>query len=194
MRQAIATLALTIACVLAVAGCDNAHVNAETTTTQTIVPRPLVERELAGLLLSVEQVNAAMGATAMAVTHDQDSMSDNSATMAPAECLAIDGPAEATVYADSGAWAGRDQSLNDGDKFAHYLKQSVVLFPTTEKASAFFDASAHQWPECRQYTHLESGTNWSVGQTSQVNGVLSTITTEQDAAAPGWACGRALAL
>ena len=53
MRQAIATLALTIACVLAVAGCDNAHVNAETTTTQTIVPRPLVERELAGLLLSV---------------------------------------------------------------------------------------------------------------------------------------------
>jgi hypothetical protein len=194
MRQAMATLAVAICCVLAVAGCDNAKVNADPTTTQTMIPRPLVERELAGLLLSPEQVNAAMGATAMAVTHNQTSMSDNSATMAPAECLAIDGTAEAVVYADSGSWAERDESLNDGDTFAHYLKQAVVLFPTTEKARAFLDASAHHWPACRQYTHLQSGTNWTVGQISEVNDALSTTTTEQDAAAPGWGCGRALAL
>ena len=194
MRQAIAALAVTFTCVLAVAGCENAKVNAETTTRETIIPRPLVERELAGLLLSADQVNAAMGATAMAVVHDQTSMSDNSATMAPAECLAIDGAAEAAVYADSGSWADRDQSLNDGDKFAHYLKQAVVLFPTTEKAGTFFEASAQQWPACREYTHLQSGTKWSVGQISNANGALSTTSTEQDAAAPGWGCGRALAL
>jgi hypothetical protein len=173
MRQAIATLAVAITCVLVVAGCNNAKVNAQTTTTHTMIPRPLVERELAGLLLSAEQVNAAMGATAMAVTHNQTSMSDNSATMAPAECLAIDGAAEAVVYADSGSWAQRDQSLNDG---------------------AFVDASAQRWAACRQYTHLQSGTNWSVGHISDVNGALSTTTTEQDAAAPGWGCGRALVL
>lgn len=194
MRQAVVTLAVAVSCVLAVAGCDDATVNAETATTQTMIPRPLVERELAGLLLSPEQVNAAMGATVMAVTNNQTTMSDNSATMAPAECLAIDGPAEATVYADSGSWADRDESLNDGDKFAHYLKQAVVLFPTPEKAAAFSDASAHQWPACLQYTHIQSGTNWSVGQISNVNGTLSTTTTEQDAAAPGWGCGRALAV
>jgi hypothetical protein len=194
MRQAIATLAVAITCVLVVAGCNNAKVNAQTTTTHTMIPRPLVERELAGLLLSAEQVNAAMGATAMAVTHNQTSMSDNSATMAPAECLAIDGAAEAVVYADSGSWAQRDQSLNDGDKFAHYLKQAVVLFPTIENAGAFVDASAQRWAACRQYTHLQSGTNWSVGHISDVNGALSTTTTEQDAAAPGWGCGRALVL
>ena len=194
MRQVIATLAVTIACVVVVAGCDDAKVNADTMTTQTMIPRPLVERELADLLLSAEQVNAAMGASAMAVTNTQTSMSDNSASMEPAECLAIDGAAEAAVYADSGSWAERDQSLNDGDDFAHYLKQAVVLFPTVESAAAFVDASAQRWPACRQYTHLQSGTNWSVGPVSNADGALSAISTQQDAAAPGWGCGRALVL
>ena len=155
---------------------------------------PLVERELSGLLLRPDQTNAAMGATAMAVTHDQASMSDNSATMAPPECLALDGAAEATVYADSGSWAERDESLNDGDAFAHYLKQAVVLFPTPDKARAFVDASAQQWSACGEYTHLQSGTNWSAAPPSNANGALSTTTTEHDADATGWGCGRALAV
>ena len=121
-------------------------------------------------------------------------MSDNSATLAPAECLAIDGAAEAPVYADSGYWAERDQSLNDGDSFAHYVKQAVVLFPTVEKAGALFDASAKQWSACRQYTHTQSESQWSVGQISNANGTLSTTATQQNAGAPGWGCGRALAL
>ena len=194
MRQAITTLAVAVSCVLAVAGCDDATVSADSATTPTMIPRPLVERELAGLLLDPDQANAAMGATAMALTHDQNAMSDNSATMAPAECLALDGAAEATVYADSGSSADHDQTLNDGDQFTHYLKQAVVLFPTIDKADAFFEASAQEWPSCHQYSHLQSGTQWSVGQVSNASGVLSTIATEQDAAAPGWGCGRALAV
>jgi hypothetical protein len=114
--------------------------------------------------------------------------------MAPPECLAIDGAAEAPIYADSGFRAERDQSLNDGDNFAHYLKQAVVLFPLVEKAGAFFEASAQQWPACHQYTHLQSGSQWSVGQISNANGTLSTTATQQNASAPGWGCGRALAL
>ena len=146
MRQPTAALAVAVICVL-IAGCGSTKGNAgSTTTTRSMIPRPLVERELAGLLLSPEQVNVAMGATAMTVTNTQTSMSDNSATMAPQECLAIDGAAEATVYANSGFRAERDQSLNDGDNFTHYLKQAVVLFPVAEKAGAFFDASAQQWP------------------------------------------------
>jgi len=193
MRQPIARLAVAAICVL-VAGCGNTVGNAEPTTTRSMIPRPLVERELVELLLSPDQVNAAMGATAMAVTNVQTSMSDNSATMAPPECLAIDGAAEATVYADSGFRAERDQSLNDGDHFTHYLKQAVVLFPLVEKAGAFLEASAQAWPACHQYTHLQSGSQWSVGQISNANGTLSTIATEQNASAPGWGCGRALAL
>ena len=166
MRQPSAPLAVAVICVL-VAGCGSTIGNAEsTTTTRSMIPRPLVERELDGLLLSPEQVNAAMGAAGMTVTNNQASMSDNSATMAPQECLAIDGAAEAPVYANSGFCAERDQSLNDGDNFKHYFKQAVVLFPLIEKASAFFDVSTHQWPACRQYTHTQSESQWSVGQIS----------------------------
>jgi hypothetical protein len=194
MRQPSAPLAVVVICVL-VAGCGSTVGNAEsTTTTRSMIPRPLVERELAGLLLSPEQVNTAMGTAAMTVTNNQASMSDNSATMAPQECLAIDGAAEAPVYANSGSWAERDESLNDGDNFTHYLKQAVVLFPTIEKAGAFFDASAQQWPACRQYTHTQSESQWSVGQISNANGTLSTTATQHNASALGWGCGRALAL
>src|SRR5258705_8100582 len=194
MRQPTAALAVAVICVL-IAGCASTIGNAEsTTTTRLMIPRPLVERELAGLLLSPEQVNAAMGATGMTVTNTQTSMSDNSATMAPQECLAIDGAAQAVVYADSGFLAERDQSLNDGDNFMHYLKQAVVLFPIVEKAGAFFDAFAQQWPACRQYTHTQSESQWSVGQISNANGTLSTTATQQNVGAPGWGCGRALAL
>lgn len=157
-----------------------------------MIPRPLVERELAGLLLSPEQAAATMGATALTVTESQTSMSDHSAIMAPPECLAIDGAAELQVYANSGYRAERDQSLNDGDDFKHYLKQSVVLFPYLEKAQEFFEASAEQWPACHQYTHTQSGSQWTVGEITNANGALSTVATQQDAAAPGWACGRAL--
>jgi PknH-like extracellular domain len=193
MRPPTAALAVAV-CVL-VAGCGSSIGNAESmTTTPSMIPRPLVQRELAGLLLSPEQVNAAMGATGMAVTSSQTSMSDNSATMAPQECLAIDGAAEATVYANSGFWAESDQSLNDGDNFKRYLKQAVVLFPIAEKAGAFFDASAQQWPACSQYAHTQSESQWSVGQISDANGTLSTTATQQNADASGWGCGRALRL
>lgn len=192
MRQAIALLGVAVVGAAALTGCDGAKVSAQTETARTMIPRPLVERELTGLLLSPDQVNSAMGATAMAVTHQQKDMSDNSASMAPAECLAIDGAAEAVVYAGSGFWAARDQSLNDGDAFTHYLKQAVVLFPTPEKAAAFVDASTRSWTACQDYTHVQSGTKWFAAQPTTAGGVLSTIATERDVAAPGWACGRAL--
>ena len=148
MHQPTAAVAVAVICVW-IAGCASTG-NAESPTpTPSMIPRPLVERELTGLLLNPDQVNAAMGTTGMAVTYQQTTMSDNGATMAPPECLVIDGAAEAPVYADSGYWAERDQSLNNGDKFTHYLKQAVVLFPSIETASAFFDASAERWGACR---------------------------------------------
>ena len=193
MRQPTAALAVAVIC-FSIVGCASTIGNAESpTTTRSMIPRPLVERELAGLLLNPEQVNVAMGTAGMAVTNQQTAMSDNSATMAPQECLAIDGAAEAPVYADSGYWAERDQSLNNGDNFTHYLKQAVVMFPTSEEAGAFFDASAERWPACRQYTHTQSESQWTVGQISNADGTQSVTATQQNASAAGWGCGRAMA-
>ena len=119
-----------------VAGCggSNQAGTNSTTTVTSLIPRPVVERELESLLLTPAQINPLMGATEMAVIRKHDAMSDDSATMKPIECLAIDGSAQAPVYANSGFTAVRDQALNDGNNFTHYAEQAVVLFPTTKQA------------------------------------------------------------
>ena len=195
MRQPIAAFAIAGICIL-IAGCGSgsnhgAKTSATKSTTTTTAP-PVTQDALDGLLLSPDQVNAAMGATGMAIAKTQNTMSNDSATMAPKECLAVDGSAQAQAYAGSGYTAERDQTIQEGDNFTHYVEQAVVLFPTANQANAFLTASAQQWQTCHQYTHLQTKTLWTVGPISNANGTLSTIATEQNAKAPGWACGRAL--
>ncbi|MDY6999872.1 MAG: sensor domain-containing protein [Actinomycetota bacterium] len=190
MRLSIAALAGI--CLLGT-GCASTISNAESATpTRTLIPRPLVERELTGLLLEPDEVAAVMGSPAMAVIESQTAMSDHSAFMAPPECLAIDGAAELQAYAGTDFRAARDQSLNNGNDFTHYAKQAVVLFPYLEKAGEFFDASVQQWPACHDYTHTQSGTQWSVTELTTTENTLTATAVQQDAAAPGWGCGRAL--
>jgi hypothetical protein len=179
-----------------VAGCgggNQAHQNSTTTVT-SLIPRPVVERELEPLLLTPAQINPLMGATGMAVIRKHDAMSDDSATMRPAECLSIDGSAQAQTYANSGFTGVRDQELNDGDSFNHYAEQAVVLFPTVKQAHVFFVTSALRWPACHQYVHTQSRTKWDVGEISDDNDVLSALSTQEQAKTGGWACGRALAV
>jgi len=179
-----------------VAGCGGANQasTSSTTTVASLIPRPVVERELDALLLTPAQINPLMGATGMAIIRKHDAMSDDSATMKPRECLAIDGSAQAKVYDNSGFTATSDQALNDGNSFTHYAEQAVVLFPTAKQAKVFFVASGLRWPACHEYTHTQSGTQWIVGPISDSNGALSTISTQQQARAGGWVCGRALAV
>jgi len=196
MRHFGAALAVAGICILTV-GCgggsnQGAKTSITRSTTTTMTAPPLADTALPGLLLSPDDANAAMGATGMIVTKTHFAMSDDSATMQPKECLAIDGSAQAQAYADSGYTAERDETLQEGDNFIHYVDQAVVLFPSAKQAGAFFTASAQQWPVCRQYTHTQSGSLWAVGPTSNTNGMLSTVATQQNAKAPGWACGRAL--
>lgn len=178
------------------AGCGggNRASTSSTATVASLIPRPVVERELDGLLLTPAQINPLMGATEMAIARKHDAMSDDAATMKPRECLAIDGSAQAQVYDNSGFTAIRDQALNDGNSFTHYAEQAVVLFPTAKQAKVFFIASGLRWPACHEYTHTQSGTQWTVEPISDANGTLSTISTQQQARTGGWACGRALAV
>jgi hypothetical protein len=196
VRQPTAGLAVASVCLLTVGCSSGSNQGTETSTTRstttTTTAPPLPDTALPGLLLVPEQVNAAMGATEMAVTRTHFAMSDDSTTMEPRECLAIDGSAQAVVYADSGFTAERDQTLQEGDNFTHYVQQAVVLFPSAKQAVAFLSASAQQWPACHHYTHTQSGSLWDVGPISNAGGTLSTIATQQNANDPGWACGRAL--
>jgi hypothetical protein len=195
MVRSTAVLAVAALCSLTF-GCVNSNNHAgktpTTTTTPAFIAPPLQERAMDGLLLNPDQINAAMGAKDMTVTKTHNTMSDDSATMEPRECLAVDGSAQAQIYAGSGFTAERDLSLQDGDNFTHYVDQAVVLFPTAKQAAAFVANSAKQWPACHHYTHIQTRSQWDAGPASNTNGVLSVTTTEKDAKAPGWACGRAL--
>ena len=196
MRHIAIALSVAGACIL-FAGCGgddqpNADKFSATSTTATPTAKPLDKFALPNLLLNPEQVNVAMGAADMAVTTTHFEMSDDSATMEPRECLAIDGAAQAQVYAGSGFTDERDQTLKQGDNFTDYALQAVVLFPSAKQANAFYEASAQQWPACRHYTHTQSGSEWDVAPISNTDGMLSTISTQQNAQEGGWACGRAL--
>jgi hypothetical protein len=198
MRHLVIALGVVSICILTAAcstGGNQSTKTTTTTTTTTTMPAPPVgESALDGLLLNPDEINSLMGATEMTVTKTHASMSDDSATMEPKECLAIDGSAQAQVYAGSGYSAERDQTLQEGDNFTHYVDQAVVLFPSAKHAGDFFAASARQWPACHQFTHTQTGSQWTARPVSTTNGTLSTIATQQNAKAPGWACGRALVI
>jgi hypothetical protein len=195
MRHFAATFVVVVVGTLAAAcGGSNQATTKATTAVASLIPRPVVERELDTMLLTPAQINPLMGARELTVTRKHDGMSDDSATMKPPECLAIDGSAQAQVYVNSGFTAMRDQALNDGNSFTHYAEQAVVLFPTAKQAKVFFIASGLRWPACHEYTHTQSGTQWTVGPVSDDNGALSVLSTQQQAKTGGWACGRALAV
>lgn len=197
MRTAITVITIAAACAL-VAGCGGQSTEqaAENTPTTPMItsfpPTPLRQKTLPRLLLAPEQINAAMAAGGMAVTGTDSRMSDDSGTMAPRECLAVDGAAQAPVYADSGFTDEQEMSLSEPDVLAHYAKQAVVRFADADQARAFYNFSVQQWPACKHYTHTQTGTLWDVGPISTDGGVLSTVTTQSNAQAGGWACGRAL--
>ena len=198
-RQLIAAIAVAGSCIFT-AACHSqpdqgTKASTSTRTTTTKAPPPVGENGLKGFLLTPEQINAVMGTPDMKVTNTRDAMSDDSATMTPKECLAIDGSAQAQVYANSGFMDVRDQTLNrqEGDNLTHFAEQAVVLFPTAKQAGDFFAASAQQWLACHGYTHIQSKTKWTVGPISNASGVISTTSTLQDPPSTGWkACGRAL--
>ena len=202
MRQSVVVVvvvALVAVAGMFTAGCHQAVPRTKASTansaTTSKAPPPVVESALKGFLLSPEQINTVLGTTDMKVTNNRDALPDDSATMTPRECLAIDGSAQAQVYANSGFMAVRDQTLNrqEGNNLTHFAEQAVVLFPTAKQAGEFFTASAQQWQACHDYTHIQSKTHWTVAPIANTNGVLSTTSTLQDPPATGWrACGRAL--
>lgn len=190
---------LVVAGAVLVAGCEPHAltvlpiITTSSVPTTTTAAAPVAEGALRALLLTPEQVNPIMEATDMVVTRTHTALSDDSATMHPRECLAIDGAAQEPNYADSGYTGVRDQALSEGDDFDHFAEQAVVAFPSARQAAAFFAHAAQQWPACHEYSHLQSGTIWTAGPIANADGMLSTIATQDNAGNDvSWACGRAL--
>ena len=210
-RQLIAAPALAAMCVLA-AGCNTPQretAPTPTTTTTTRPPAPPVAvTSLDGLLLSPDQINTAMGATAMTVATTPTTMDDDSAHVADKACLPLWSSLEPTVYV---RWTDfRAQELKDPGTirdeihgqiqvadFDHFASQGVVLLPSAQDAGAFFTTSAQSWPGCanRQYTATVTGYPdqlFTVGPVANTNGTLSATQTIGDANWLWESCQRAL--
>lgn len=190
-------LSLVVAGGVLAAGCGSHHLTVLPNTTSsaptTTLAAPVAEDALRALLLTPEQVNAIMAATGMAVTRTHTALSDDSATMEPRECLAVDGAAQEQIYAGSRYIGVREQAMSEGDDFEHFAEQAVIAFPSAAKAAAFFAESAAQWPACHEYRHVQSGSTWIAGPITNTDGMLSTVATQDNAGNDAsWACGRAL--
>ncbi|MCV7084647.1 sensor domain-containing protein [Mycolicibacter hiberniae] len=195
MRGSVLWGFVVVGAVLA-AGCGQHGLRVLPPATSAVTTTPAVpvrETGLRALLLPPEQVNPIMEATDMVVTRIHNALSDDSASMQPRECLAIDGAGQALVYADSGYTGVREQAMSEGDDFEHYVEQAVVAFPSANQAAAFFAASAEQWLACEEYSHVQSGSTWIAAPIVNADGMLSTIATQSNAGNDAsWACGRAL--
>jgi hypothetical protein len=195
--RACAVFAVIAASVLFTTGCVST-VSGTATRGQSAVASdvpPLNESKLDDVVLSIGEINAIMGSSTMEVTSELDEMTDHSDAVSDPECLGAIYGAEEPVYAGSGFTAVLDQiSREDGDGNEHWVEQTVVLYPSADKAQKFFDKSKAQWEECSDYTVSvdDGGTayDWDIAEVTAEDTLITQLTTQQDAA--GWACQHAL--
>nr|WP_253946866.1 sensor domain-containing protein [Mycolicibacterium rhodesiae] len=156
---------------------------------------PLDESRLDDVVLSINEINAIMGSSSMEVTSELEEMTDHSGDVSDAECLGAIYGAEEPVYAGSGWTAVLDQiSREEGNDNEHWVEQTVVLYPSADKARAFFEKSKAMWEECSNYTVTVSdggdSYDWDIEGLETKDNVITQITTQKEAA--GWACQHAL--
>ncbi len=196
MRQPTAALVgAGIGVVMLAAACSSSKSAPAPTATSSPKP-PVAEAALQGLWLSPQEINTAMGATDMSVAGTYTTFVDDSKTVPDKACRITAIDADADSYADSGWTAMREQSLRERVSHpVHYADQVVVLFPSADKAAAFYTATAQRWPACqnREFTRTPPGKTsqqWTVGPISNTGGTLSNNVTEQGGS--GELCERAL--
>jgi len=145
----------------------------------TLQSPPPPPNALNGLLLSVDQINTAMGATGMISVGTMTALPDNSFAVSDPACVPLSGAAEAKVYANTGYSAVRVQVVAKAQQNA--VNQAAVLFPSAQAASAFFAASTQGWQGCanRQFTLSANGNSQvnNVGPVSDANDTLSATVT-----------------
>ena len=156
---------------------------------------------LPGLLLSAEDVGAALDAEEIVVSGEV-SAPWNDAThfhsAAQQGCLAIAGAAQQAVYANTGWTALHGQVLREAPAarpWSHFVTQAVVLFGDPAAAAAFLDTQQISWAGCsnrelRYAQPMAPDQVWAVGPTHADN---DTLTVSREQSSPQhWFCQRAL--
>lgn len=188
------------AVVLVAAGC-------ETTTAGTAKPvkrGPLTPSTSAGpgpngplkqYLLSADDVNEIMGATDIEVVNSSDELSDNSSDISDVSCLGTLYNAEEEVYKGSGWTDVADEILTEPeDDSDHWVEQTIVRFPSEDKALAFYNRTVEDWTNCiGKEVSIDDGEYEYGWRFEGINIVGKSITqTARQTDSDGWACDHTL--
>jgi PknH-like extracellular domain len=158
---------------------------------------PLTDAKLDDVLLSAGELNDIMGSRQMQVTSELREMTDHSGEVSDPDCLGAIYGAEDPVYAGSGWTAMRDQVVREpNESNEHWVEQTAVLYPTAEKAQAFFDGSKSTWKECSGYSVSVDSADatylWQIDNVITEDTLITQMTAQEDA--DGWACQHALSV
>lgn len=113
---------------------------------------------LDGLLLPVNEVEKILAAPGLVAQPTDQTMRDNRNILQNLNCLGVWQTDESAIYgpeqAPDGWLALRQQTLRapDTDDWERLAVQSVVSYPSTDAARAFFDQSADRWSQCTSHT------------------------------------------
>jgi hypothetical protein len=157
----------------------------------------LTEAKLDDVLLSIGELNGIMGSTQMKVTSELEEMTDHSADVSDPDCLGAIYGAEEPVYAGSGWTAMRDQVAREpGEDNEHWVEQTAVIYPSSDKAQKFFDDSKSAWEDCSGYSvsvdDLDASYLWQIDSVTSEDTLITQMTAQEDA--QGWACQHALSV
>ncbi|MGK2881253.1 MAG: sensor domain-containing protein [Mycobacterium sp.] len=194
----VASAALLSGCVSNVPGIASMTPDAE-----KWVP-PLGEDDLNGVLLDIDALNDAVGASDLDFFREETDLVDMSDQLASTDCLAAFNAGEQLVYQDSDyASAEVEMATEPGDAKDHWVQQVVVLFPSSVEALAFFAQSQETWDGCSQEdletfandeqteTHLWRIDDLEVAEEGSlpvgVDGSMSQFSEQTDAVDP-WGC------
>ncbi len=207
MRQLTAAVTVAAAGILVAACGGGGGASSSLSTTTTSSKPPLAQAALANLLLAPADIDKALGATGTKVDKPFDGLQpDQSASnfpkgyTFPAECLYATDPGLVPVYADSGNTAAKGEhdvaaapeGSNDPPPDAD---QFVILFPSADKANAFYTGSVQKWAACANRGDQVPGDQdtpdiqWKLGPVTNTNGVL-TVTVNVSASKNGQAIGQ----
>ena len=136
-----------VATTLTLAACANQ------TTSPPKPPELVPANALDAALLTVGEVDSAMGTTGMVAHPRVDVMSDHRNLLPNLNCLGIWQVNEAGVYGKDGWIALRQELLRspDTEDWQNLVVQSVVNYPSTDAARDFFTQSADRWSKCTDH-------------------------------------------
>jgi hypothetical protein len=126
---------------------------AGTTSGASSPPPSLPDSALDGLLLTTDEVNAAMGTSGMEPNAVVRQMADHRNLLPNLNCLGVWQVNEAPVYGESHWKAVRQQLFRapNTDAWDTLVVQSVVSDRTADGAREFFTESADRWSKCTNH-------------------------------------------